>query len=493
MAFVPGYDHDIFISYAHVDDEPLDASPGPEQPAGWVERLYRHVEKALARRIGRPEAFHIWFDRISLRGRHSLTEEIAEHLKRSATFVALLSPGYCASTWCRDEAALFASHFAGRLRNRLFVIEMARVEDLERPPPELSGLRNYRCWYPDRTNQPCTLAMPGSQADMQSYFALVQDVARDIHAQLKEMGGRLPEMQASAARPLAGSIVAPPPTDAPSVVLAEVTDDLELRRLEVRRYLEQQGVPVLPAVGYPLGRAQFEAALDADLAQAGLFVQLLGPMPGKRPPDVPDGYGWLQLECARRHAGTKVLLWRSPETDPAQIEWPRHRELLELPGVQATSLEAFKAAIAAALKPAPPPSPPRGNGDRALVFLNTEPRHQGLAAEIRAAIGNAVDWATPLFEGPAEIVREDLEQNLLDCDAMVMVYADNAGWARAQLRQFRKLSARRERPVRAIPVIDAPPSEKPELGFYLPEMVVIDGRSGIGSAALAQLSESLRL
>ena len=31
-------------------------------------------------------------------------------------------------------------------------------------------------------------------------------------------------------------------------------------------------------------------------------------------------------------------------------------------------------------------------------------------------------------------VRRYLEQNLIDCDAMVMVYADNAGWARAQLR-----------------------------------------------------------
>ena len=47
--------------------------------------------------------------------------------------------------------------------------------------------------------------------------------------------------------------------------------------------------------------------------------------------------------------------------------------------------------------------------------------------------------------------------------------------------------------MRAIPVIDAPAEPKPELGFYLPEIVIIDGRSGIGPEALARLSEALRL
>jgi hypothetical protein len=98
-----------------------------------------------------------------------------------------------------------------------------------------------------------------------------------------------------------------------------------------------------------------------------------------------------------------------------------------------------------------------------------------------------------LFEGPAEEVRSDLEQNLIECDAMVMVYADNPGWARQQLRQFRKLSPRRERPVLAIPVIDAPPPGKPDLGMSLDGLVMIDSRAGIGPDALSRLSEMLHL
>ena len=34
------YDHDIFVSYAHVDDRPFFDSPrGREQPIGWVATL----------------------------------------------------------------------------------------------------------------------------------------------------------------------------------------------------------------------------------------------------------------------------------------------------------------------------------------------------------------------------------------------------------------------------------------------------------------------
>jgi hypothetical protein len=274
--------------------------------------------------------------------------------------------------------------------------------------------------------------------------------------------------------------------------LAEVTNDLEFRRLELRRYLEQRGARVLPEKSFPLERAEFEAALDADLVRSRLFVQLLGPTPGKMPPDVPEGYDWLQLDRARRR-GLRVLQLRSPEVDLDRIEGGRHRELLQLETVHATSLETFKSAVAASLAPPRPANPPRSTGDEPLVFLNTEPRHREIATKIRDAIGDRAVLVEPLREGPAEEIRVDFEQNLIDCDAMIMVYTDNADWARAQLRAFRKHAPRRERPVRAIPVIDAPADPKPELGFYLPEMVFIDWRNGIESETLAQLSRSLRL
>jgi hypothetical protein len=486
MAFIPGYEHDVFVSYAHVDDRPfIDAAAGQERSSGWVSTLVRHLKNELAQKIGRSDAVSVWFDSNNLRGNHKLIDEIAVRLERAAIFVAILSPGYTASQWCQDEARMFARGCGGDPGRRLFVIEKAPLDN-ELGPPAFAGRRAYRFWYSDRAEQPRTFAIPQPHADEIDYFRQIEDVARDLRDLCREMRSN----QASARVAVAPATSQPRPA-APGVFLAEVTDDLEFRREEVRRYLEQQSVSVLPQLSYPLGHAEFERALDADLVNSRLFAQLLGPMPGKRPPDVPEGYGWLQLHGARRR-GLPILQWRSPDLTPASVEWPRHRELLELETVQATSLESFKRAIIAAL--APPPSPPQrqGTGERPLVFLNTEVRHRAIAAEIRSAVGDGAVWAEPMFEGPAETVREDLEQNLICCDAMVMVYADNLGWARAQLRNFHKVAPRRERPVRAI-LMDLPPEQKPELGFFLPEMVVIDGRHGIGPDVLGRLSASLSL
>jgi hypothetical protein len=404
-----------------------------------------------------------------------------------------VSPGYLASPWCRDELRLFFRRSTPELARSVFLIEMTPLDPDEPSPSELRSRRAYRFWFPDRNEQPRTLAVPVPHEDEREYYRQIEDLARDLADQLKVMRlsrtGSIGAVPSAGLRPLTGA----PTHGAPVVLLAEVTDDLEFKRLEVQRFLEQHGLTVLPETSYPLGRAEFEAALDGDLMRSAVFVQLLGPMPGKRPRDVPDGYGWLQLERAL-HRGCRVLQWRSPEFDPAAVELLRHRELLERGTVQATSLESFKHAIyTAAIPPPPAPEPRRDNGEQPLVFINAEARHQPIAAEIRAAIGDRAAWAEPLFEGRAEEVREDLEQNLIDCDAMVMVYADNPGWARGQLRQFHKLAPRRTRPVRAIPIIDAPPVTKPELGISLPGMTVIDGRGGLGPETLAQLSASLKL
>jgi hypothetical protein len=483
MAFIPGYDHDIFVSYAHVDDACL----LDDQPIGWVAKLVELLRKKLAQRFGRPEHFSLWFDTYDLRGNHTVTDEIAARVRGAALFVAVLSPGYVASRWCLEEARLFGLT-PGDLRQRVFVVHLSG-EDIS-VPPVLSGRRAYRFWYRDRANQPRIFAIPTPHHDEVDYFRQIEDLACDLYSQCHVMCAgsikktiEVPGRAASVLPAVAGSVV----------LLAEVTDDLEFKRAEVRRYLEAHDVRVLPEQTYPLGSADFSAALDADLAPSQLFVQLLGPIEGKRPRDLPGGYCWLQLESAKRR-GVPVLQWRNPELDLSSVEWPRQREILELATVQATSLESFKRTIIDALTPASLiPSPRRGVANRPLVFLNTEARHRAIAIQIRDAIGSRADWAEPLFEGPAEELREDLEQNLIECDAMVMLYADNPSWARAQLRQFRKLSPRREHPVIAIPVIDGPPPDKPDLGMSLDGLVIIDSRAGIGLDTLSRLSETLHI
>ena len=95
--YVPNYQYDVFVSYAHIDDEPL---PGAED--GWISTFHSHLVKILAQQLGRSDIFSIWIDH-RLRGNDPVTEEIQTVLKNSATILLFLSKGYLGSSWCRQE------------------------------------------------------------------------------------------------------------------------------------------------------------------------------------------------------------------------------------------------------------------------------------------------------------------------------------------------------------------------------------------------------
>ena len=58
MAYIPGFEYDIFISYPHVDDLADNASS--EEQLGWVTQFHRRleVELALGLRIHRNSHIH---------------------------------------------------------------------------------------------------------------------------------------------------------------------------------------------------------------------------------------------------------------------------------------------------------------------------------------------------------------------------------------------------------------------------------------------------
>jgi len=55
--YVPNYQHDIFVSYAHVDNEPF---AGAEK--GWVTTLISNLKNELGRQLGRADAYSLWMD-----------------------------------------------------------------------------------------------------------------------------------------------------------------------------------------------------------------------------------------------------------------------------------------------------------------------------------------------------------------------------------------------------------------------------------------------
>ena len=473
---------DVFVSYAHVDNIPL-----PPAAEGWVSILIKTLKVLLAQELGRYEAFSLWMDP-KLSGNDPLNEQLLDTVRTAGTMVLIHSTGHRASEWCVREKETFLSVAGAAGASRLFLVERDRVDRA----PDLANLRGYRLWAVDSlSDETRVLGYPMLQGDEPLYYAVLKDLAKALARAIQQRRALMPpeehrhEGQPSAPAPIVAAVDVAPRA---RILLAEVTDDLDPARDEVRRYLEQQQISVLPneTCYSRTSASEFSRQVDQDLEQCELFVQLLSPFPGKRPPDATQTFVELQLERARQ-SGKTVLQWREPSLDLKSVRDAAHLQLLEGETVLSVGLEELKNTITSRLFPPPPPPPPPPRpADAGLVFVNAEPGDLPFAQQISQQIRRlGAGYVLPLQQGDPTEVRADLERNLLECDKLVIVYgATTPNWVREQLRYARKVLFRRERELQGLAVYQGPPPPKQALGFELPNQQTIDGIAGINETGL---------
>src|SRR5579871_3538529 len=93
------FDKDIFISYAHIDDESLISDK-----KGWISEFHRALEIRLGQLMGAKPV--IWRDP-ALHGNHLFDREIVEQFYRVAIMISILTPRYIKSEWCIKEVTEF--------------------------------------------------------------------------------------------------------------------------------------------------------------------------------------------------------------------------------------------------------------------------------------------------------------------------------------------------------------------------------------------------
>jgi hypothetical protein len=495
MNYVPGYAHDIFVSYAQVDD--LSDEEGVE---GWVTTLIKKLRNRLAQLLGRQDNFSLWFDH-HLAHNVNITPEITRTLENTAALVVVLSPGYLASEWCNRERDTFLRLVQERMGgdSRVFLVERDKVE-LEKRPAEFGDLLGYRFWVQDREGRPPRiLGMPHSQGDS-TYFDVLNDLAWELSGKLKQLKDSGPPAAKPAAAVTATAAApapaVPKPDGATTVYLAEVTDELDTLRTKLIRNLQQRNFRVIPDTWYPREPDAFRKAVEAGLNEADLFVQLLSGVPGRKPPGLAGGYVGFQ-HIRAKEIGLPVLQWRSPALDVPSVERdvedPEHQALLLGASVLAVDIEDFSREIirqAERAKDERQKDPPRD----AFVFVNVNLDYDGTdtAALCRYFEQHGISYSLPIQSGQAEEIREDIEANLLECDGMIVVYGRVSNlWVRGQLREFRKLAYRRAKAARALAVFEWSPVPKDPIGMGLPNLTTIDCTTGMDESRLRPFLDAL--
>jgi hypothetical protein len=445
--------------------------------------LVQRLEGGLKQRLGCP--VDIYFDSRSLEG-HQVLTEILDNVRRSAVFVPILSPSYINRRWTKDELDAFvAAESASRV---IFTIERLPLDSEGEYPQSLRERKRSQFWYRTEDSGVVDILTPNLRPER--FFGAITDVVDHMARQLRALKGNGGLGSVTTGEGPRDEVVTP---EGPPVLLAQVTEDIDEQRDQVRRHLEQFNIPVLPASLYPQGGEDFQKAFQSDLEKAALFVQLLGPVAGRRPPDLPQGYAQAQFDAAKAK-GVPMMLWRRPDLDVGTLTAP-HAALVAGPQVQAMSLQAFKADIVRKIQtpPPPPPAPPSAKGS-GTIFINAAASDIELASQLEDDfVKQGCTVLLPVLEGPAEEILKDLSENMIDCDALVLVYgnAENM-WVRSQLKLYNKLKPKRAENNCVVVICNAPPGPKAPIGMRLPEAVEIEFGDVLQSEPVVQLLSRMR-
>ncbi|HVT14684.1 MAG TPA: TIR domain-containing protein [Thermoanaerobaculia bacterium] len=491
------FDSDIFISYAHIDNQPLTA--GDE---GWITLLHRALEVRLAQLLG--EEPRIWRDP-KIQGNDYFDTAILDKLPKTALLISVISPRYLKSDWCQKELEEF-NHLSERHevveagnKARLFKVVKTPVP-LDRHPEPLQRLLGYDFFRVDPdTGRPIEFKPAGGTDEARKYWARLDDLAYDIYQLLEKIKS-----------PEAGGGTGAAPSGA-TVYLAETSVDLTGERDAIRRELQERNYHLVPEQRLPLTAEELRSAIAADLARSVLSIHLIGSRYGVVPEGAETSIIDLQNSLAAersREAGLRRMIWIRPDS---VSEEPRQKAFLEHlradPAAQLgaelyqTSIEDFNAALRKRLEslakkdPAVPDDAPETADGVVRIYLICD-REDYEAAKILDDFlyGQGFEVILPLFEGDEVAVREDHQENLCLCDAAI-IYCGTASevWLRGKLRDFLKAPGfGRKRPMLARAVYLGEPARPDKERFRTREAMVVQGIGGFSEEALQPFIEELK-
>ena len=465
------YEDDIFISYAHYDNE---SAFGDD---GWITAFHRALQVRVKQLLGK-EA-RIWRDP-DLTGNDVFPEKLSERIKKAATLVCVLSPRYLESDWCQRELREFTETgkkliVDGTTKARVFKVVKTQVP-LERLPRPVQPLLGYEFFKTDpETNRVRELDVSIDPETKKEYWARLDDLAHDI----KELLEKTRESREAGAD-----------GDKGTVYLAETTLDQRDSRDSVRRDLLRHGYSVLPDRALPLAAGELEELVREQVARASLSIHLIGASFGVVPEGTSESMISIQNEVAADRAasgGLQRLVWIAPSMEVADerqrafIDALRddqrtyvNSDLLEVP------LEDLKTQIHHRLEPAEAAAePPKATGETAQVYLICDQRDlegDGVGAIYEHLFSSGLEVVLPTFDGDEAQVRQDHTTNLTSNDAFLFYYgAGSDSWIRNQMRELEKSRGypdKRPEMANAIYVAGPPSPQKKLFRTHLTTIVI---------------------
>lgn len=236
MPYVPGFEQDIFISYASED-------------RSWVQEFQTKLIEALVD-LGLQADF--WIDQNNIRAGQNWKEEMDRAIEQTALFLAVLSPNYRLSDYCNDESDYFQE-----LR------EVAR------------DMKIGEHWY--RYHKVVKMAWDdgkrGLLPDLQEIEFFIRDAQKRLDFPLAFSSGEFSDRIRKAAQGIAATLRAMRRLRE-KVYVASPADDMDATWKELRAELRHQGYVVGPEG--KLSRGITTEFIKEEIKGSVLNIHLLG-------------------------------------------------------------------------------------------------------------------------------------------------------------------------------------------------------------------------
>jgi hypothetical protein len=495
------FDKHIFISYAHIDNQPLTA-----EQQGWITRFHESLNALLSMRLGRKA--EIWRDE-KLQGNDMFADEITEQFSKTAIMVSVLTPRYVESEWCTREIGEFCQQAEQRggvvvdNKSRVLKVLKTPVDSPDSLPPAVKDVLGYE-FFAMEDGAPLELDPAYGDQFAQDYNRKIGKLAWDAAQLLKKL-----ETEAGAGKEPGGE----PASAKATVYLAECSHDRRDAREMLEADLRLHGYAVLPERRLPLDEeAGYVEAAKPLLARSCLSIHLVGSHYGA----VPDGpsqksttvlQNELAVELCRR-GGLQRVIWLPSSTDSEQARQQAFIQALHQDAeVQfgadliTGDIEELKTAIHGTLRSLEKPDPPAQEvqtaeaGDTRLVYLVCVEKDRKATIPLRKTLKReGFEVALPAFEGDAAAVRGANQKLLSACDAIIVFYgAGDEAWKRTIDNELKKMPGYRGgKPLLARYTYLAEPKtgDKEDL-IDMEESGLIDGLGGFDEAALAEFVQTV--
>lgn len=444
---MPDYKTDVFISYAHLDNQSKN-----EDIEGWISRFHSELDRVLSMRMG--EKVNIWRDD-KLQGNDQFSDEIHEQFVSTALMISVVSPRYIKSEWCSREVNAFvkqADQSGGVVINnkaRIFKVIMYPVPSEEPLPPVMKEMLGYD-FYLEEGGTPREMDVQYGQEYGESFQRMLTTLAFEITGLLNQLKTNTPEVDSNDSPDSQGK---------PVVYLAECSYDIKPFRERLETELRQLGYAVLPEKHLPQSESDYIVEVDQLLKQCQLSIHLVGNQYGA----VPDGpsdksTSALQNQVAVTHSqleGLRRVVWINEGFDSDHLRQKNFIEsLLDDPEAQSGaelivgSFEDLRTATEAAItviedensrKKLAQSDISDSNVEKQLYLVYTE-QDRSAVRELRKVMQrNGINVSTPAFTGAAAQIRASNQGSLTSADIVMIYYgAGDEAWKRSTDTEIRK-------------------------------------------------------